>query len=114
MKWNLRMVAAQRDIWRPVQLLAAFKAVGFNPSLSKTSALWGGTPVTVRLEDLDMICQALQCTVADLMQAEPVAAAEATEEQPQSLAAGEVPRARPGPVRPVPRRDGPRRLLPPN
>ncbi|MFF8919401.1 hypothetical protein ACF08M_40500 [Streptomyces sp. NPDC015032] len=58
--------------------------------------------------------QALQCTVADLMQAEPVAVAEASEEQPQSLAAGEVPRARPGPVRPVPRRDGPRRLLPPN
>ncbi|WP_458690755.1 helix-turn-helix domain-containing protein [Nocardia tengchongensis] len=71
MKWNLRLVAAHRGIWRPAQLLDAFHDVGFHPSLSKTTALWSGTPVTVRLSDLDMICAALDCAVADLMHAEP-------------------------------------------
>ncbi|BBC29544.1 hypothetical protein SGFS_008380 [Streptomyces graminofaciens] len=49
--------------------------MGFPPSPSKVAAMWGGTPVTVRLDDLDKICAALACTVADLMEAEPVATA---------------------------------------
>lgn len=65
------MVAAQRDIWRPTQLQTVLAQVGSTPSLSKVAALWSGKPVTVRLEDLDKICAALDCTVADLMQAEP-------------------------------------------
>ncbi|MDQ0938665.1 helix-turn-helix transcriptional regulator [Streptomyces sp. V1I1] len=73
MKWNLRWVAARRDIWRPSQLKMAFEEVRFTPSLSKVAALWSNKPVTVRLDDLDMICAALQCTVEDLMVAEPVA-----------------------------------------
>ncbi|WP_406485996.1 helix-turn-helix domain-containing protein [Streptomyces phaeochromogenes] len=108
MKWNLRWAAAKRDIWRPVDLQAAFAKVGFTPSLSKVAALWGGTPVTVRLEDLDKICAALGCTVADLLEAEPVVAGRDQEEQEWAVG-GEA-----GPVRPVPRRDGPRRLRPPN
>ncbi|MCX4920035.1 helix-turn-helix transcriptional regulator [Streptomyces sp. NBC_00687] len=108
MKWNLRWAAAKRDIWRPVDLQAAFATVGFTPSLSKVAALWGGTPVTVRLEDLDKICAALSCTVADLLEAEPVAAASGQEEREQAVV-GEM-----GPARPVVRRDGPRRLRPPN
>ncbi|WP_328418509.1 helix-turn-helix transcriptional regulator (plasmid) [Streptomyces violaceus] len=111
MKWNLRWVAARQDIWRPTDLLAAFRRVGFNPSLSKVSALWGGTPVTVRLEDLDLICQALGCTVADLLEAEPAATAADEEGETRAAASGE---RVPGPVRPVPRHDGPRRLQPPN
>ncbi|UUV32313.1 helix-turn-helix transcriptional regulator [Amycolatopsis roodepoortensis] len=110
MKWNLRWVAAKRDIWRPTDLLAAFREVGFNPSLSKVAALWGGTPVTVRLDDLDRICQALHCTVADLLEAEPLTDRQGSEQAPQAAAAG----AEPGPVRPVPRKDGPRRRRPPN
>lgn len=111
MKWNLRWVAARRDIWRPIDLLAAFREVGFEPSLSKVAALWGGTPVTVRLDDLDRICQALDCTVADLLEAEPTAARVGGEAAPMAAAVGDT---GPGPVRPVPRRDGPRRLSPPN
>ncbi|WP_406386167.1 helix-turn-helix domain-containing protein [Streptomyces sp. NBC_01618] len=106
------MVAAQRDIWRPTQLLVAFRQVGFTPSLSKVAALWSGKPVTVRLEDLDKICAALDCTVADLMVAEPQQHL-AQREQPQQRAVGEQREG--GPVRPVPRRGGgPRRGLPPN
>ncbi|MFJ9460802.1 helix-turn-helix domain-containing protein [Kitasatospora sp. NPDC101447] len=110
MKWNLRWAAARQDIWRPTQLLAAFQEVGFNPSLSKVAAMWSNQPVTVRLDDLDMICAALKCTVADIMEAEPVAAAEHPEDV-RPHAVGET-----GLVRPVPRpaSGGRRRALPPN
>ncbi|MFF3489076.1 helix-turn-helix domain-containing protein [Streptomyces sp. NPDC002701] len=113
MKWNLRMVAAQRDLWRPTEVLAAFQQVGFNPSLSKVAALWGGTPVTVRLDDLDLMCAALDCTVADLLQAEPLAGAQPAGEAGDVAVGAEV--QPPGPVRPVPRgprRGGPRSLPP--
>lgn len=111
MKWNLRMVAAQRDIWRPTQLLAAFETVGFTPSLSKVAALWSGQPVTIRLDDLDKICAALGCTVADLMEAEPDAH-QAGRDSERQTAGGDTA----GDARPTPRaggRTGPRGL-PPN
>ena len=111
MKWNLRMVAAQRDIWRPTQLMKAFEQVGFTPSLNKVAALWSNTPITVRLDDLDMICAALDCEVSDLMVAEPVATAAA--DHPEQRAAGEA--ATGSPVRPTPRTSGTvKRRLPPN
>ncbi|ORL81633.1 helix-turn-helix domain-containing protein [Prescottella equi] len=109
MKWNLRMVAAQRDIWRPTQLLKAFEDVDFQPSLSKVAALWAGSPVTVRLDDLDKICAALDCTIDELMQPEPIART-LGETRPRSTAVGD--RTGRGP-RPVPRSGG-RRSLPPN
>jgi DNA-binding Xre family transcriptional regulator len=71
MKWNLRWAAARRDIWRPSDLLTAFEDVGFTPSLSKVAALWSGKPISVRLDDLDKICAALGCTVADQLEPEP-------------------------------------------
>ncbi|MFC8269494.1 helix-turn-helix domain-containing protein [Streptomyces cinereoruber] len=113
MKWNLRMVAAQRDLWRPTEVLAAFQQVGFNPSLSKVAALWGGKPVTVRLDDLDKMCAALDCTVAELLQAEPLVGAEPTRETGDLAVGAET--QPPGPVRPVPRSrrgTGPRSLPP--
>ncbi len=113
MKWNLRMVAAQRDLWRPTQVLAAFQQAGFSPSLSKVAAMWSGTPVTVRLDDLDKICAALECTVGDLLQAEPAATAGSSQEEQHQLAAGGG--AADAPVRPLPRHTGGGpRSLPPN
>ncbi|MFF7250460.1 helix-turn-helix domain-containing protein [Embleya sp. NPDC008237] len=114
MKWNLRWVAARRDIWRPTQLQAAFREVGFEPSLSKVAALWSGKPITVRLDDLDMICTALECTVADLMEAEPVATAtDRGESERRVVGGGSDPS---GPARPIPRPGGGtgRRSMPPN
>lgn len=108
-KWNLRWAAARRDIWRPTDLLSAFQQVGFNPSLSKVAALWGAKPITVRLDDLDLICQALGCTVADLLEAEPVA-----EAGDQGRLAPAVGAENASAVRPIARRSGPRRLTPPN
>lgn len=108
------MVAAQRDLWRPTEVLAAFQQVGFNPSLSKVAALWSGTPVTVRLEDLDKMCAALGCTVADLLQAEPLATGQVGQESGQRAVGGEEGPGS-GPVRPIPRGRrgaGPRSLPP--
>jgi DNA-binding Xre family transcriptional regulator len=111
-KWNLRWVAARRDIWRPSQLLAAFERVGFTPSLSKVAALWGQQPITVRLDDLDKICAALGCTVAELLEAEPLATGEDGQQETRRAAgAGD---SGTGPPRPTPRRGGNRRALPPN
>lgn len=70
MKWKLRRAAARQGIWRPDQLHAVFKQVGFNPSLSKVAALWSNRPITVRLDDLDSMCIALDCTVNDLLEPE--------------------------------------------
>jgi DNA-binding Xre family transcriptional regulator len=107
------MVAAQRDLWRPTEVLAAFKEVGFSPSLSKVAAMWGGTPVTVRLDDLDRMCAALGCTVGELLQAEPLPSSAALPQSERQAvgAEGQVP----GPVRPTPRsKPGGLRSMPPN
>ena len=111
MKWNLRWAAAKRDIWRPSDLLAAFEQVGFTPSLSKVAALWSAKPISVRLDDLDKICAALSCTVADLLEAE-ATAMDGTEDRAQRAAGAGHDNA--GAARPAPRRGGTRRSLPPN
>jgi DNA-binding Xre family transcriptional regulator len=110
-KWNLRWAAAKRDIWRPSDLLTAFQEVGFNPSLSKVAALWSGKPISVRLDDLDKICAALGCTIADLLEAEPLAGASGEQGKEQRAASAG---AAGGLARPASRRDGSRRSLPPN
>ncbi|MGH3806964.1 MAG: helix-turn-helix domain-containing protein [Pseudonocardiaceae bacterium] len=110
MKWNLRWAAAQRDIWRPSQLLEAFTQVGFTPSLSKAAALWGQKPISIRLDDLDKICAALNCTIAELLEAEPLAVTAEGPDEP-----GQAPGGAAGPVRPTPfRAAAHRRSLPPN
>jgi len=111
-KWKLRWAAAQRDIWRPTELLAAFAKVGFEPSLSKVAALWSGKPVTVRLDDLDKICAALGCTVADLLEPEPVEMA-VPDDQDTARAVGDQ-GASGGASRPRPRRSSGPRSLPPS
>jgi DNA-binding Xre family transcriptional regulator len=111
MKWNLRWAAARRDIWRPADLLKAFEDVEFTPSLSKVAALWSGKPISVRLDDLDKICAALHCTVADLLEAEPLADADSGQQEQRAAGAGSQPGDS---ARPVPRAGGSRRSLPPN
>ena len=75
------------------------------------SALWSGKPVSVRLDDLDKICAALGCTVADLLEAEPLA--DAAPERREAAAGGG--KDEHGTAdRPRPRRGGGPRSLPPN
>jgi putative transcriptional regulator len=40
-------------------------------SAGKMSALWTGTPTTIRLDDLDVICAVPECGPAELLICEP-------------------------------------------
>ena len=46
MRWNLRMVAAQRGIWKSTDLRRALGAAGLDVSAGKMSNLWSGTPIS--------------------------------------------------------------------
>ena len=71
MQWNLRMAAAERGIWKSTELRRLFAEAGLEISAGKMSALWTGTPTTIRLDDLDVICAVLDCTPAHLLIPEP-------------------------------------------
>lgn len=71
MRWNLRMKAAERGIWKSTQMRRLLAEAGLEISAGKMSALWIGDPVTIRLDDLDVICVLLECTPADLLICEP-------------------------------------------
>ena len=44
---------------------------GLEISAGKMSALWTGTPTTIRLDDLDVICAVLECDPTELLICEP-------------------------------------------
>lgn len=71
MRWNLRLVAAHRELWKASDVQRLLAEHGLVISAGKMSALWSGQPVTVRLADLDVICVALGCQVGDLLVPEP-------------------------------------------
>jgi DNA-binding Xre family transcriptional regulator len=71
MRWNLRMKAAEAGIWKSTELRRRLAEVGLEISAGKMSALWTGTPTTVRLDDLDVICSVLECSPNDLLICEP-------------------------------------------
>ena len=63
MRWNLRMAAAERGIWKSTEMRRRLAEAGLEISAGKMSALWTGTPTTIRLEDLDVICAVLECAL---------------------------------------------------
>ena len=71
MRWNLRLRAAERGIWKSNEMRRLLAESGLEISTGKMSALWTGTPVTIRLDDLDVICSVLECTPTDLLICEP-------------------------------------------
>ena len=79
MRWNLRMAAAERGIWKSTELRHRLAEAGLEVSAGKMSRWWTTTPVSMRLDDLDVICAVLDCTPMDLLICEPdkVAAARA-------------------------------------
>jgi DNA-binding Xre family transcriptional regulator len=106
MRWNLRLAAANRGIWKASELQQQLAERGLVISAGKMSGLWSGQPVSVKLADLDVICAVLGCEIGELLIPEPATV-------PQPGTADDLPAARaaPGP-RVVPRRrDG--RSLPP-
>lgn len=71
MRWNMRMKAAEAGIWKSTELRRRLAEAGLEISAGKMSALWTGTPTTIRLDDLDVICAVLGCTPTDLLICEP-------------------------------------------
>jgi DNA-binding Xre family transcriptional regulator len=107
MRWNLRLTAAERGIWKSTELRRRLAEAGLEISAGKMSALWTGTPTTIRLDDLDVICAVLDCAPSDLLIREPDRIAARRPHREQAAANGEQ---APPPVKP---RLGKRRSEPP-
>ena len=71
MQWNLRLRAAERGIWKSAQMRRMLADAGLEISAGKMSSWWAGSPPTMRLEELDVLCAVLECTPNDLMSPEP-------------------------------------------
>jgi hypothetical protein len=50
MRWNLRLAAANRDIWKASELQRQLAERGLVISAGKMSGLWSGSPASVKLE----------------------------------------------------------------
>ena len=93
MQWNLRLAAAQRGIWRSSDLRRLLAEAGLEISAGKMSHLWSGRPISIRLDDLDVICAVLDCEPGDLLIRDPAAARLGRPQAPAAAAA--VPAIRP-------------------
>jgi DNA-binding Xre family transcriptional regulator len=71
MRWNLRLAAANRGIWKASELQRALAERGLVISAGKMSGLWSGQPVSIKLTDLDVICAVLGCEPGELLIPEP-------------------------------------------
>ena len=100
MKWNLRLAAANRGIWKASELQKMLAARGMVISAGKMSGLWSGSPNTIRLDELDVICAVLGCEVGELLLPEPgkvpQPAPEGAEKPAAAAARAVAPRARDG------------------
>ena len=107
MRWNLRLAAANRGIWKASELQRMLAERDLVISAGKMSGLWSGDPASIKLSDLDVICAVLGCGVGELLIPEPHKVSHVGEQQDQPAVASSA--AGP-PVTPR-RRDG--RSLPP-
>jgi DNA-binding Xre family transcriptional regulator len=71
MRWNLRLAAANRGIWKASELQRKLAEHGLVISAGKMSGLWSGSPASVKLDDLDIICTVLGCGVEEVLICEP-------------------------------------------
>ncbi|MFC9536822.1 helix-turn-helix domain-containing protein [Streptomyces sp. NPDC056975] len=67
MRWELRHRAAERGITTSAEVRRRLAAAGLYVSAGKMSALWSTTPVSFRLDDLEVICAVLACEPSDLL-----------------------------------------------
>lgn len=97
MRWNLRMVAAERGVWKASDLRRMLAGHGLVISAGKMSNLWSGNPISIRLDDLDAICAVLACSPADLLLPEALEVRADPEPQGRRAAAESIrPRGRHG------------------
>ena len=109
MKWNLRLAAANRGIWKASELQRMLAEAGLKISAGKMSGLWSGRPASVKLNDLDVICAVVGCGVEELLIPEPGTIPRQAGGQDDEQPAASAPQA--GPAVTPRRRDG--RSLPP-
>lgn len=89
MKWNLRLAAANRGIWKASELQRMLAEHGLVVSAGKMSGLWSGQPASIKLDDLDVICAVLGCQIGDVLIPEPDKAPKpGAGESPKAAAAG--------------------------
>ena len=50
MKWNLRLAAANRGIWKASELQRMLAEAGLKISAGKMSGLWSGRPASIKLD----------------------------------------------------------------
>jgi DNA-binding Xre family transcriptional regulator len=108
MKWNLRLTAATRGIWKASELQRMLADHGLAISAGKMSGLWSGNPASIKLSDLDVICAVLGCGIEELLIPQPELVKRPGERPGQPAAASSPPGGPPVTPR---RRDG--RSLPP-
>jgi DNA-binding Xre family transcriptional regulator len=70
-RWNLRLTAASKGIWKASELQRSLAEHGLVISAGKMSGLWSGQPVSLKLDDLDVICVVLGCEIGDLLIPQP-------------------------------------------
>ncbi len=89
MKWNLRLSAANRGIWKASDLQRMLAEHGLVVSAGKMSGLWSGQPASIKLDDLDVICSVLGCQIGEVLIPEPDKVTRATSvETTTAVAAG--------------------------
>jgi DNA-binding Xre family transcriptional regulator len=89
MKWNLRLAAANRGIWKASELQRMLADAGLVISAGKMSGLWSGSPASIKLDDLDVICAVLSCPIGEVLIPEPEKVHKpGAEQQPKAAAAG--------------------------
>jgi DNA-binding Xre family transcriptional regulator len=109
MRWNLRLAAANRGIWKASELQRMLAGRDLVISAGKMSGLWSGDPASIKLSDLDVICAVLDCGVGELLIPGPDKVSSGTRGQEGQAATAA---ASAGPPKVTPRRrDG--RSLPP-
>ena len=85
MKWNLRLAAANRGIWKASELQRMLAERGLVISAGKMSGLWSGNPNAIKLHDLDVFCAVLGCGIDELLIPEPETVAAPTPTQPGTV-----------------------------
>jgi DNA-binding Xre family transcriptional regulator len=87
MRWNLRLAAANRGIWKTSELQRMLAEHGLVISAGKMSGLWSGEPASIKLADLNIICAVLGCGVEELLIPEPEKVKRVNDAQDEPVAA---------------------------
>jgi hypothetical protein len=92
-KWNQRLAAANRGIWKASELQRMLAEAALRISAGKMSGLWSRHPASIKLDDLDVMCAVVVCGVEELLIPEPGNIGQVTGEQHDQQAAAAPRRA---------------------